>query len=525
MTIFAETLAAARQYHQAGNLREAERHYRQALQMSPSQADVWCFLGVACQGQGKLDLAVASFEEALKLKSDHAEVHNNLGVALAALGRLVEAAAHYQDALRLNPSYSQAHNNLGIILAAQGRIDEAIACYRRALALWPDYASAHSNLGVALVAQGQLEAAAACYQRALEIRPDYADAINNLGVTFRMKGELESAVACYRRALEIRPDLVDAHVNLATVLLLLGDFKTGWPEYEWRWWYRQSGPRSFAQPRWQGEPLEGRTILLYAEQGLGDTIQFIRYAHLVKERGGRVLVECQKALAPLLASCTSIDQLVVHGAPLPPFDLQLPLLSLPLVFGTTVATVPGNVPYLMAKGMLAEHWRQELDSVPGFRVGIAWQGNPETANDRCRSVPLVSFAPLAQAHGVRLISLQKGYGSEQVREATTRFPIIDWTSRLDESAGPFMDTAALMTSLDLVVTSDTVIAHLAGALGMPVWVALPFAPDWRWPMGREDSLWYPTMRLFRLRQPGDWGEVFERIAAEVSKLASERPGS
>jgi hypothetical protein len=305
--------------------------------------------------------------------------------------------------------------------------------------------------------------------------------------------------------------------------LVLGNLGAGFPEYEWR---RQCKECEFVRvlpgPKWDGSPLDGRTIVLHAEQGLGDTLHFVRYAPLVKKKGGTVIVECQPALTGLLKRTGGIDRLIGQGTALPPYDVQAPLPSLPAILGTTAETVPADIPYVMPDERLVEQWRQELNAVAGFRIGISWQGNRGYKLDKLRSIPLREFAPLAQVEGVRLLNLQKGQGSEQLLELAGRFEVIDWTSRLDEAAEPFMDTAALMKSLDLIITSDTANAHLAGALGVPVWVVLPFAPDWRWQLDREDNPWYPTMRLFRPRHRAGWDEVFQRVAAELRKLVSSR---
>jgi Flp pilus assembly protein TadD len=519
---FSQAIAQAHHCHQAGNLSEAEHHLRRALELTARDAETWCHLGVVCHAQGKLDEATAYYQEALRLKPDYAAAHNNLGVAWGIRGLQEEAVACYERALQLRPQDPEALSNLGFALYSQGRLDEAAQCCLRAIELRPDHSNAHNNLGLTLYRQGRLLDAIECYHRALQHVPARANVLSNLGMALETQGKLDQAAACYTRALEVEPDLADSHLNRATLWLLQGRFELGWPEYEWRWRCGSSKMRTFSQPRWKGEALEGRAVLLHAEQGLGDTIHFIRYASLVRERGGRVIVECQQALVALLATCGAIDVLVGQGADLPAFDVHIPLLSLPLVAGTTLASIPAKIPYLAAEDGLVEGWRYEVEALPAFRVGIAWQGNPRTLDDRYRSIPLNYFATLARVEGVRLISLQKGPGAEQLRQLHDRFPVVDWSDMLDETSGPFMDTAALMKSLDLVITSDTVVAHLAGALGIPVWVMLQVTPDWRWLLDREDSPWYPTMRLFRQRQPGDWGDVFARIADQLKVLAATR---
>jgi hypothetical protein len=306
---------------------------------------------------------------------------------------------------------------------------------------------------------------------------------------------------------------------LALAWLLMGNFEQGWREYEWRWKCEDWPPAmaSLAPPFWDGSPVEGKTILLHPEQGLGDILQFIRYAALAKQRGANVLVGCPRQLYKLLRGCRGIDQLILD-VPLPAFHAHAPLLSLPKIFGTTLATVPATVPYLFADAELTAHWRQELNRFAAFKIGISWQGNPKYRGDAFRSIPLVNFEPLARLVGVRLFSLQKGPGIEQLGTVANRFPVTDLGTNLDEAAGAFTDTAAIMKNLDLVVTSDTALAHLAGALGVPVWVGLPKVANWRWLLDREDSPWYPTMRLFRQEEHGNWQQVFERMASEVKKM-------
>jgi hypothetical protein len=293
----------------------------------------------------------------------------------------------------------------------------------------------------------------------------------------------------------------------------MGHFEQGWPSYEWRWKCKEFGSMPpLRAPLWDGSPLDGRTILIHAEQGLGDTLQFIRYVPLVQQRGGRVIMMCQPPLMRLLAHCPGIERLIPHGETPPEIDLHVPLLSLPKLLGTTVESVPADGPYLDADSDLVEIWRHRLAAYPGFKIGIAWQGNPKFRLDRIRSIPLAQFAPLADVPGVHLLSLQKGAGGEQLAAPERRFPVTDLGCQLDETTGAFMDTAAVMKNLDLVITSDTSIAHLAGALGVPVWVALNDVPDWRWLLNRDDSPWYPPMRLFRQRRTGHWEDVFDRIA-------------
>jgi Flp pilus assembly protein TadD len=465
-----------------------------------------------------LDEAIACFRRALQLKPDYAEAHSNLGTVLKDQGKLDEAVACFRRALELKPDFAGAHGNLGNALREQGKLDEAVACCCRALALQPDLAEVHSNLGIVFKDQGKLDEALACYRRAMELKPDYADAHNNLGGVFQHQGKLHEAIACFRRALELQPDFADAHWNHALMCLLHGNFAEGWPEYEWRARLKDARPRSFPQMVWDGQPLQGKTILLHAEQGLGDTIHFIRYAPLVGQYQARVVVECQKPLLQLLAGCPGIDRLIGQGEELPEFDVHARLMSLPLICKTTMENIPASIPYICAAPALVAQWRERLDKIDGFKVGICWQGNPQFRGDRYRSFPLRHFADLARIPGVCLISLQKGAGREQLAEVREDLPVVDWADELDEAAGPFMDTAAIMKNLDLVITSDTVIAHLAGAMGVPVWVVLPLVPDWRWLLERSDSPWYPSMRLFRQKRLEDWAGVFAEVQTALSTV-------
>jgi tetratricopeptide (TPR) repeat protein len=538
-----------------GALGEAEAAYRQALRLRPDFLEARNNLGNVLAALGRLDEAAGCYRDVLRLRPDHVEAHNNLGAALRHLGDLAGAAASYREALRLRPDYADARNNLGDVLAVQGKPDEAIAAYREALRLRPDYAEAHNNLGVALRHQGRLDEAVASYREALRCRPGYPEVHYNLGMAFWEEGRPDEAAAGFRQALALRPSYAEAlfylaqalralgrpdealaayhrlleldaganaeaHLARALARLLLGDYEGGWAEYEWRWRCSEFGRPPVRAPRWDSSPLAGRTILLHAEQGLGETLQFARYAALVKERGGTVIVACPRPLLGILASCPGIDRLVPPDAAWPACDVQAPLLSLPVLLGTTLATVPAPVPYLSADPGLVERWRGELDAFPGFRVGISWQGNPRNKADRYRSVPLRAFVDLARVAGVRLFSLQKGAGVEQLRELSADCPAIDLGSRLDERSGPFRDTAAVMRNLDLVISVDTALVHLAGALGVPVWVVLAAASDWRWLLDRPDSPWYPSARLFRQARWGEWDEVFARMAGELRRLAS-----
>jgi len=347
------------------------------------------------------------------------------------------------------------------------------------------------------------------FQTALRLHPQEVETLNNLGAAHLSLGQIDEAIATYQLAIALKPQFAEAHFNLGVALLLSGDLDRGWREYAWR---ARSPLEPKNKPRWDGSSLAGKTILLYPEQGMGDTIQFIRFASVLKDRGAHVLFGCPEPLIRLLQTCAGIDELLPDRAPLPPFDCYAPLLSLPGLLGVNLTTIPASVPYLSALPDLVNSWRAKLSHLKGFRVGIAWQGNPKHKGDRHRSMPLAQFEALARIEGVQLISLQQGFGSEQIAQLNDRFAVYDPGVLVD-----FMDSAALMSNLDLIVTVDTAIAHLAGALGLPTWVALPRVPDWRWLLNRDDSPWYPTLRLFRQEQSGEWAPTLARIAANLKQ--------
>jgi tetratricopeptide (TPR) repeat protein len=505
--------------YEAGRLADAEKGCRQVLDAEPCHAEALHLLGVLAHQAGQNDVAAERLVLATRLCPDNAGFHYNLGVARQMLGRLDEAVASYREALRLQPAHADAHHNLGFAQSRQGNLHEAESHYRAAVRLKPNHCEAHHNLALLLRQEGRLPEAVAHFREAVRVRPDYVQAWHNLGLTLVGLGQVEDGLACYERVLQLRPDEAETRFCRSLVCLLREDFARGWAEYEWRWRSKLAPPVRHHQPAWDGSALAGRTVLLHAEQGLGDTLQFIRYAALVKQRGGMVVVECQPALVPLLRGCPGIDRLVAAGEALPPIDVQVPLLSLPRIFDTTRDTIPAAVPYIFADLGLVECWRRDLGGLRAFKVGIAWQGSPTHLWDRQRSIPLEKFATLAQVPGVRLISLQHGHGREQAKAVADRFAVLDCCDR--EDSGPdFADTAAVVKNLDLVITCDTSLAHLAGALGVPVWVALSHAPDWRWQLNRGDSPWYPTMRLFRQARPGDWDGVFLRMAQELAVHAA-----
>lgn len=447
-----------------------------------------------------------------------ATVESALQTALAhhQAGRLAEAEAICRRVLEQVPDHAVALHLVGTIALQQQRPADALAPLRRAISADARQAAVHVNLGEAHRALGQLDEARACYERAIELEPNCVEAHHNLGLAQHAAGDIAPAQRQFERAIQIQPDHAEAHYNLGCVLLLRGDFERGWHEHAWRLRMRGHPGQRLAIPVWDGSPLPGKRLLVYGEQGLGDTMQFIRYLPLVEARAAEVVVMVQPAMIPILTA-SGFKNLVAQGARIGPCDAQCSLFSLPGLLGTTLDTVPAKIPYLWADPQLVEHWRALLEPVSAFKVGIAWQGNAAYYWDRFRSIPLAAFEPVARLPRLRLISLQVGDGAHQIDDLSGRFEVVRFDDRLDLEHGPFMDTAAAMMHLDLVVTSDTAIAHLAGALGVPVYVALCTPPDWRWMLGRPDSPWYPTMRLFRQGTLNQWSDVFDSIADAITE--------
>jgi tetratricopeptide (TPR) repeat protein len=476
--------------------------------------------GVALVGAGKLDEAVASFERAVGLRADYAEAHVNLGFARSQQKRSEEAVASYGRALALKPDHVDAHFKLGLALQELGRLDEAVASFGRAITLKPDLAAAHNNLGNVLETLGRWDEAAASYRRALALNPKYPGSHSNLGLSLLALGRIEEAEASLRRAVALKPDLAGAHFNLSLALLSKGHFAEGVAEYEWRF-KAEDYPSlpAVPAPLWDGQPLPGQTLLLQAEQGYGDAIQFVRYAPLVRALCGRLLLQCAPPLARLMATAEGIDQIGVVTDPPPGVAAHAPLMSLMQLLGTRVETIPATVPYLAADPGRTAAFETRIRSATGLKVGIAWAGSPKHKNDRHRSLSLNAMAPLLAVGGATFFSLQAGPAAGQISSCGSGDQVVD----LAPQFGDFADTAAAMSCLDLVITVDTAVAHLAGALAKPVWVLLPFAADWRWLLRREDSPWYPSMRLYRQAAPGDWGSVLQRVALDLQLLALKRP--
>ena len=497
-------LAAA----QSGRPQEAADLFTRALRGSPGNAALHGHLGIALRNLGRYEEAIQCFDRAIALKHSHAVAHNNRGATLADLKRHEQAIASFERAIAVNPGYAEASYNLGNSQIELRRVDAAIASYREAIAIDADFADAHNNLGVALAERNQHEDAIACYRRAIALEPQFADAYSNLGVALADLKRYSEAFAAYERAIEIDPQCADAHWNLALCRLLLGDFERGWEGYEWRWKQDQVAKfkRHYPQPLWRGkEPVTGKTILLYAEQGLGDMLQFCRYASRVADLGARVLLEAPPALQSVLSGLRGVAQVIAQGADTPAFDIHCPVTSLPLAFHTTADTIPRDVPYIAADDSRVVMWQGKLGVKIKPRAGLAWSGN--LLPDPNRSMALADALPLA-LEGIELISLQKEVRASDAALLATRPDIRHFGDELRD----FADTAALIEAVDIVISIDTSVAHLAGAMGKPLWIMLPYNPDWRWMMDRDDCLWYSTARLYRQTAVGDWASVVRRVS-------------
>jgi tetratricopeptide (TPR) repeat protein len=500
---------------------EALASYDLALAVRPEYAEALSNRGNALKELKRFEEALASYDRALTLRPDYAETLCNRGLTLLELKRFEEALASYDRALTLRPDYPEVLSNRSNALRQLKRFEEALASCDRALALRPDYAGALSNRGLMLHALKRFDESVASYDRALSVRPDHAEALLNRGNALSELTRFGEALASYDRALTLRPDYAEAHLNEALTRLLVGEFEDGWEKHEWRWETNQhrSARRGFTQPLWTGrENIADKAVLLHAEQGLGDTIQFCRYVPLVAERAARVILEVPKPLHELMSTLAGSAQIVSRGDPLPDFDIHCPLLSLPLAFATRLETIPSKTPYLSASEIKTTVWRDRLGKHERFRVGLVWAGNPrkELPNvnwiDRQRSIEFDRLAPLFQVTKCEFYSLQKGNDAvAQLRDSPLRQEVIDWTDDLHD----FSDTAALIENLDLIISVDTSVVHLAGALRKPFWLLNRYNTCWRWLLDREDSPWYPTARLFRQDETREWDNVIARVHAAL----------
>jgi len=558
-----QALAIAISHHQAGRFAEAEGIYRQLLSANRNHLRVLDLLSYLCLQTARPAVAQALLQRAIELDPTQPTYRSNLGEALRRLGKYEQAVEAYRAALAIDSSIAAVHSNLGIALAESGQIQEAIASFHKAVELAPDYADAwcnlsnayneaamdeqalsaaeqavamcpasavnHNTLAVALAAVGRYPEAIAAYRRATSLNPGYVDAWSNLGNALAAEGQTQEALAASGKAVELDPGSLQSHWNYAVVLLRSGDLARGWAEYEWRWTAQTRFPRvkqrfnppRFPTPMWDGAKLGGRIILLHAEQGFGDTIHFARYAPMVADRGGKVVIEAQPECYRLLRSLRGIETVIVRGEPVPPFDAHCPLMSLGRLFGTTLDSIPAEIPYLSADESDAAAWQRKLGPSGGrLRVGLCWAGSPTHSDDDKRTIALAQLAPLA-SEGIEFHCLQKGPAAAAAQHPPAGMTLQNHADALTD----FAETAALIANLDLVITVDTAVGHLAGALGKPVWMLVRSLSDWRWLTDREDTPWYPTMRLFRQKRPGDWAEAIDRVAAALRDAAQAQTSS
>lgn len=553
----APQLADADDQRARGNVGAADDVYRQILDQDPDNGEAHLGLAMVLLTVGRPELAMPHFVKACAATPASHASHHGLGMGLRALGRVEEAASAFRRALALEaaspaslaglgsclkflgrfeesveylkqvvhylPNSPGDWSNLGVTYKEWGRFREAIDCLVRALDLSPDHAELHFNLGNIFLSAGLYSAAALSFNDAVERDPRHVRAFTNLGVAYREQGRLEDAIACFSTAIDLNPAYVDAHWNRSLALLMSGDYAAGWAGYEWRRVLPRFAVRRLAQPEWDGSVLAGRTLLIHTEQGLGDTVQFLRYIGLVRERcidasGGQIHVECSAALIPLL-SHSAIDELCIAGDGQADCDVQAPLMSLPGLLEPDPAKAAYLIPYLGADPSLTRLWADRLSAYPGMRIGVCWQGNPDYAADQRRSIPLGAFAPISRLRGVHLVSLQKMPDASPL-PVERGVALIDPGADFDASHGAFMDSAAVMANLDLVITVDTAVAHLAGALGVETWLLLADVPDWRWGLSGETTPWYPSLRLFRQPSAGDWPSVFAQILQQLSDRVS-----
>ena len=496
-------------------LHEAEKNYRQIIATQPDCIEAYNNLAVILHELGRLQEAEENYRRAIAINPNCIEIYGNLGVTLQKSGRLQEAEEIYRLAIAINPNYAETYNNLAIVLQESGRLQEATENYQRAITINPNYVEAYNNLGGILQKLGHLQEAEKNYQRAIAINPDYAEAHHNLGIIFKELSRFDEAEISTQKALSLRPDYVDAHCSFALLLMLLGRFQQGWAEYQWIYHPANSSkPKtpSVSAKQWQGESLQDKTILIYSEQGLGDMIQFVRYAEHLKASGAAVWVLAVKPLFELFKTIPWIDRVIDEIEQYQAvFDFWVFPLMLPYWFQTTLETVPITVPYLSASDEKSAWWQDWLDQqIPAAhkRVGLVWAGNPHHHNDLNRSIAFSQFSTILNVPNITFVSLQLG---DNARDMSHYANMVDASLFIQD----FMDSAALLTHLDLLITIDSAPAHLAGALNIPTWVLITKLPDWRWLLERHDSVWYKSVRLFRQSEAGNWASVLAEVKAAL----------
>ena len=525
-----DALVEARRCRLAGRLAEAEALCRQVLEIEPANALAHQNMGLVLFEAGRYEDALVSLGKALQNDPASHHVYNAIGAAHQKLGRLPEAIAGYETALRLNKDFVDAYSNLGVALLESDGTHAAAAVLREGLRLAPDRPNLHSNMAVVLTKARRPDEAEVHLREAVRLDPNYVEAHKNLAVVLIQQARPLEALRHFEIALRLQPESPRAHFDLALTLLALGRYAEGWREAEWRWQVPSLAlvKRPFEEPQWKGEEISRKTLMLYGEQGFGDILQFSRYVPLAAARAKRLSVEAPPALERLFRLSFARDNIRIVPlatnfpgvAGLPKCDYSAPLLSLPLAFGTTLETIPAESPYLAADAAEIAAWSRRLAELPQPRVGLVWAGAAANPRDRERSIALARLAPLAEVEGVAFISLQKDATAAQAAAPPPRMKLHDFTAELAD----FAATAALISALDLVISVDTAVVHLAGALGKPVWLLNPFETDWRWLIGRDDSPWYPRLRILRQPRLDDWDSVIARVRDELRHFAQASAG-
>lgn len=544
----------ADEYKQNNNMKKALEYYKNAIALNPHDFMLIFNTANDLYNNGFNEEAITYYDRALKIKSDVEQVYFNKGIVFTQLNEHAKAADCFMQAISTNPHYDRAYVHAGNAFEKCDKHAEAIAIYKRGLEIDSNNADLHFRLGSVYKHKDQFEEAiqemrtateknkdnlvyklelantlhlidgseeaAKLYQTILESNPKNHHVLYNLGYTVKKMGYIDEALEIYNKVLEMEPDYALARFSRSLIYLILGDWQLGWKEYEWRWAAYDESPKKFDAPVWDGSNINGKRILLYAEQGLGDTIQFIRYAELVKDLGAYIIVETQDAVKDILKLCPYIDEVYSRGEHLPQFDTHIAMMSLPLIFDTRIETTPAHVPYIYAKPELVAYWADQLKDDHNFKIGICWQGNPNYRTQFLRqavagkSMHVKNFEPIAQLKGVSLYNLQKMGGEDQLKELAPGVEIKSFGPDFDKQHGRFMDTMAVMKNLDLIITIDTGTCHVAAALGVPTWNLLPNPADWRWMLDRNDTPWYNNMRLFKQPAPGDWqGAINECVKA------------
>ena len=498
---------------QNGSYLAGEKLLMRSLEIAPDNVSAHMNRGTALQELKRFEDALQSFDRVIRLKPDFAEAYSNKGKVLQKLERREEALQSYDRVIRLKPDSAEAHIDRGNLLQDLKRFDEALPSYDRTIQLKADFAEAYNNKGNVLRELDRLEEALNCFDRAIQLKPDFAEAYYNRGNTLRDLKRMDDASRSYDLAIELKPGLAYAYWNKAILKILTGDYEEGWKLFEWGWETKQRGTRrDFKQPLWLGtESIANKTILIHAEQGLGDVIQFCRYLPMIEKLGAKIIFEIPASLMTLISTLKCNCEIAERGKSLPDFDVHCPIMSLPHAFKTTLQTIPSEIPYLYPDKAKQAVWKQKLGIKRHLRVGLAWSGSPAHLNDRNRSIELRSFKALFDMP-VEFHSLQKEYKEEDKRFLNELAQV----QNHQKDFADFSDTAALIAEMDLVISVDTSVAHLAGALDKPVWIVLPFNPDYRWMLDRADSPWYPTATLIRQTASGEWDGIISDIRNRIA---------